>query len=657
MADAAASLKLVVDSSGFTKGLKGAESAAASSSAKMGASVSRAMSQAAKGGLKALGGVFSKLKQGFGMLSGLGGGIGFGMLVRSALDAESAFRRLGFAVEGATGKPANVGALRAQLQGLAVDTGIGVEQLIETFDDLLTRTGDLSFVEASMQAIADTALATGAPMSALNEILEATHDQMGVMGDQTGVVLAQMTALAKSSGMSIEELASKFELVSATAAAGGLKGTQGLADTAAMLKIANDAFGGLRKGVAAYTTTMDKLSSQAGRKDIFTKLGVKATPVKGTALDAMREIMKATSGKKELIEKAFAPGATEVRFLVEAGKSYAAAFEATGGSVEEKTAAGVAAFDAAIKAAGTSARSAADIEEQAEKAKREAANQIAAGIEKLKVAFTQPAITDAMTRLAGQLPRLADGMARVIEWIASNPLKAAALGGGAVFAKGAAEATLGAMIAKAFAGGGATAATALEGGIVKGGASAAGNISGAVVIAGAGIAAAVAQGIALARELKTHKSDVGGLNEDLMRNAERQGENVAFRETDAYERFRGAPRTKRLTRNVQTGAVEESSTYDESMTIDERYAAERAKTRAAAVAAAAPTMSTLPAVAGGYAGAAGGSVDPATVGRTMAEQLLGRSLKVEISPSSIAALATANKAGPPGPTKPGSVDH
>lgn len=664
MADAAASLKLTLESSGFTRGLKDAEGAAGRSATKMGASIKGAMERAAKGGLSALGGMFSALKSGFGMLTGLGGGIGLGMLVKSALDAEGAFRRLAFAVQGATGKPADVAALRAQLQGLAVDTGISVDELTATFGDLLTRTGDLKFVQSSMTSITDATLATGASFESLNAILEAAHDQFGITGAQSGDVLAQMTALASTSGMSVDELASKFELVSATATAAGLAGTEGLSQTAAMLKVANDAFGGLRQGVAAYTAVMNKLGSQAGRKDVFMKLGVHVDPSKGNALDAMREVLKKTGGKKEALEVAFGAGSTEVRFLAQAGKSYAATFEATAGDVKAKTAAGIAAFDAAIKEAGTSERKAADVAAEAAKAKQEAERQVASAIEQLKVAFTQPEIIAAMGTLARQLPPLASAMSSAIPMLVENVKMLPAAVTSAVFAKGALSSVL--SSATGGIGGLGNSALTTGGQLTSFGKSLGGAAVATAAFAAAALAvsAAAQQAAKLFDELDQRDKDTGDERENLLRQEEKQGKDFAIREKSSWEQIRGGSKFEKLTRNKQTGEIE-SAPMGGLGTLDEQYALESRRHKATrgghggATAAAAPAMTPVAPVAGGYAAASAGPKGPAAadVGRSFAGELVGRTLKVTVDPASIAALAAANKAGPPGPPKPGSADR
>lgn len=451
-----------------------------------------ALSEGMKGGTEAVKGLLSGVKGLVGTIGGLAGGLGVAELAKHAVTSQGEIRRLAFRI-GETREGAR--QLGVDLRKMAVDTGQPVEELTEKFADLRTKSGDTDFTKASMKAVAEAATATGYAMQPLVDIVDATNAAFAVTAEEVPDTLATMIGLANKSGLSIEEFAQKFELVGVSAKAAGLEGQDGLQKTAALMAMADASAGGLRKGLPALTSLLDTLGNKAARTPVLLRMGINPN-VKGDATDVIGEILKKTGGRKEELEKSF--GGAQLKLLVDMGKSYAEAFEGTKGNVKAKTEAGLSAYQAALKAAGTSTLTAADIQRQFAEEMQSSDRQISVAMERLKAAFAKPEVVGAIEKMMGLMPKLASGLEKLVTLAADNPAAAAGAVVGGTFAKGAIEsAIMGAFtkgsggIASAIAGAGPGVAAGITsaGGWAKVG----GVIAGPIGIAiGAGVVAALA---------------------------------------------------------------------------------------------------------------------------------------------------------------------
>lgn len=581
MGEAVATVKLTLKDHGFRSSFESLKGRVKRGAGEMGQELSRSIGQGLKGGLDAVRGMASRLKEVGGIAVGLVGGIGIAGLVKGAIDTKKQFRELGFTLAN-LGAGDQLGRVRGELEALANQTGQSTGEVTAAFEHLLSKTGDLDFTSKTMKAIAATATATGANMETLADIMDGVNSAFGITGEQAPDVMAQMASLFKRSGVSAEEFAAKFEIVGQTAEKAGLKGREGLTQTAALLVKADASLGGMRKSIPAVTGLLDQLSTKAGRAEVFGKLGIGGAA--GTdAMGAIRKIMAATQGRKDVIEKAF--GGAQANLLVGLGKDFAGAFERTKGDVNTKTKAGLEAFDAALAQAGKSQLSAADIQQKAAEAMDDPDKKIQVTLNRLGQAFAKPQMMAAIDRLASSLPTLADAAARALDFIASNPLASGALLTTGVFAKGAAGGILGALMkpaggmGKGGGGGdccdGAAFGTAAAGELAKGagplgrGIAAAFGAAPAIALAGASVAAAIEQGVALYHETGGFK-DFGARgnldknSEDIMDNARRQGrsEEAVWRPT--WGGFgEGETKYLRRSRNAETGRME-TKEYDTS---------------------------------------------------------------------------------------------
>lgn len=408
--DRTANIRLEIKNSGFKSGLKDAEKAATGVAARMSSAF-----KAAGGALKGISGIAGT---GFRTLESVIGDISLTGLIKGAIESKAQFQRLGFAVQAATGNKADIGAMRDELQAMALDTGQSTKDLADHFQDLLTKTGDLDFTKSALKDIAVASTASGHSMGTLVEIIDGVNQQFGVTKEQVPDVLAQMLSLGNKSGVALEDFAAKFELVAASANKAGLEGTEGLSQTAAVMKFANDALGGMKKGVAAATGLFDLLGNKQERTMALLKLGISPSAVKGGPMDAIKAMIQATGGKKEKLEVAV--GAEQAKLLVEMGKEYASTFDSTKGDVQTKTKAALDALDSSLRSAARSTLSAADVQGAAADAMKGPQANINKALEMLSQSFNNPAMMEGISALAGALPVLANAVGQAAGWIAKT---------------------------------------------------------------------------------------------------------------------------------------------------------------------------------------------------------------------------------------------
>jgi hypothetical protein len=195
-----------------------------------------------------------------------------------------------------------------------------------------------------------------------------------------------------------------------------------------MANQADNAMGSFKKSLTAVTGLLDSFGTPEQVKKIQESFGVAVKDAKGEARDfntVMGEIFKKTGGKRESLAKAFT--GEQLKLVVELGKVYRETFEATTGTVKQKTAAALAAYQTTLKEAGKSQLTAADLSKEAAKRMEDPQAKLAVALERLEQSFTKPKMVEAIGKLADQLPELADKMSKLVTFVLDNPKTAAGI--------------------------------------------------------------------------------------------------------------------------------------------------------------------------------------------------------------------------------------
>jgi hypothetical protein len=113
------------------------------------------------------------------------------------------------------------------------------------------------------------------------------------------------------------------------------------------MNLADNSTGNLKKGITAVGGVLDALGTKANAAKVFMKLGIDPGKAKGDVTAQIGQILQATKGNKDKLAVAFQ--GEQLKLLVDLGKTYAGAFDATKGDVKAKTAAALGAYQEALK--------------------------------------------------------------------------------------------------------------------------------------------------------------------------------------------------------------------------------------------------------------------------------------------------------------------
>ena len=421
MADKEATLKLTLKSDGFKAGLSDAEKAAAKTGAAMGKGISSAMSNAGKAGLDSLKGSLSSLKSAIGGIAGIAGGFGLVEFARRAISAEGQFKKLSFQIRAGTGEMRNWRDMQRDAQQTALKFGHTSEEVGKSISDLYAAVGDPKFAVEASKVVAQFATGAHEPLEVMTNLAGGLNEKFGVTAQELPDVLASVVSLGTKGGVSVADLAEKIGVIGANAKVAGLSGAKGFGTMVSWLNIADNATGTLKKGIAGVSGIIDSIATGANDKELKRAFSIDVPAMKKAGADfntIIGKVLEKTGGKEGALAKIFS--GDQLKVISEMGRTYATTFESTTGDVKAKTAAGLAAFDAALKEAGKSQLNAKDIAEEAAKEMETPEKKIATAMEKLAQVFTSEKMSHAFEMLADFLPK-------VVEQMMKHPLLTGAL--------------------------------------------------------------------------------------------------------------------------------------------------------------------------------------------------------------------------------------
>lgn len=423
-----ASVKLTLKSGSFLVSLK----ELAGENEKAAKRTENAWKKAGVAGLKALkaeiGDTFSSLKTAVKTAVTLGGAFSFGSAIRGAIESQSQFRNLAFAVKAGTGEIVKWNDLQRDAQITALQWGQRTHELGSAYQELFDEVGDIGFAEAGMENAALAARATGKDVGMLANIVGVLNEKFDVTADELPETMAAVVSLGNKGGISIEQMGEKIGILGASAKAAGLSGQAGFQTIVGMANIADNAMGSFKKSLAAVTGLLDSFGTPEQAKKIAGVFGVSMKDAKHNArglTDVLGDVFAKTGGKRELLAKAFT--GEQLKLVLELAKPFTEAFGQTGGTIKEKTAAGLGAYKAALEKAGKSQLTAADLAAEAQKRMEDPQARLNIALEKLQQSFAKPQMIAAIERLSSQLPVLADKMAGLIDFVLDNPKTAAGI--------------------------------------------------------------------------------------------------------------------------------------------------------------------------------------------------------------------------------------
>jgi hypothetical protein len=494
-----AAVRLTLDGSQFMVGIKrtGDEVDKVAKKGKKGFDLFGAGANAARTSIGNLG---SAIKNTLALAGSLGGAFTVGTALKGAVQLQRSYRQIAFGVRDANGRMLEAADVQKQVERSAANTGQANADMATSFRDLIDATGDLEFARGALDAIGHTSMATGAELGTLVTLADQLHTKFGIAANGMADAFAQVFDNSKKGGPKLEEFADVMSGVGAELLAAGLDGQQGLNFMLGALVQTDDRLKSLPKQVAGLKAVLRGLGDTSELTKLAGKLGLDSKKLinEPDAIARLKRIFgTGQKGMDALLGSMNEGEEKETMKILFTDPFQKALSDAQKSGLKGKAAIDRAlqVFDKQIGEFGKANLTAADMLKRAEAERQTPEAQLTAALNRLQVAFSQPAIIGAINDLAKNLPKLAEVIAQVAGFAASHPIAATIMGiGGKVAldaAAGAASAAAGAWLKGLFgagaaaAGGAATAGAAGAAGAGAAGVAAGGAATGLVAAAGA----------------------------------------------------------------------------------------------------------------------------------------------------------------------------
>jgi hypothetical protein len=476
MAEREAAIKLTLDDGQFVAAMGKAGDAAVKSAQKseramqvFGAGVKKATSN-----LQAFG---ATARSSIGMVSGLLGGLSFGVAIKSAVELDSKYKQLAFNISRVSREQVKAIDVQKLVEQAAIKTGRRTAEVANTFGDLFQATGDAEFSKDMLESIGLAATATGADVGELTKLADQLHTKFGVAAKD----MLDLFAAAhgnEQGGNSISEFAATVDTLGAEMLNAGLTGKRGIDFMIGALAATEDPLGGIGKQVKGIKQVLLSLGDTnqikglakalhidpkklLNEKDLIGRLKrVLSMGPKGIA--ALRASMSEAEEQKALKYMFLDPFENALKRAQDAGLKGKAATDKALADLEQH-----------IDDFGKSASTGADLVREANERRKGPEQRLNEALDQLQRTFSDPKIIEAIEDLSKHLPDIAKVFGSFAKFVLKNPILAGtlAVGGkaGAGFVQGAVSEALGAAFKEAFGGGGGGSSGGGRGGSAGGG--------------------------------------------------------------------------------------------------------------------------------------------------------------------------------------------
>lgn len=329
--------------------------------------------------------------------------------------------------------------LRKKFTETGIAEGIAPEDIARGASEFVSKTGDINAAVERVGVLAKFSQATGSDMAELASIAASMFNNGITSTDDMAQALATLTFQGKKASFELKDMAQFMPSVMAKGAKLGMTGVEGAQSIGSLLQIAQmgtqnpaESATAVERMMDAFTSKGDKFESGeafGGNKvQVFTD---KSRTKMRSALDIIPEMMAASQGNiPQLFEALDVRGS---RALDPIATKYTQTVDATKGTKEQKTAAGVAAAKAMLSNFRNVKGSYGDIQRDAGDAKKSFSVQMETVQSQLKQAVADGIMPELM-KLGPELAKLVPYVSRatkvfvdIVEYFMNNPFKSLAM--------------------------------------------------------------------------------------------------------------------------------------------------------------------------------------------------------------------------------------
>lgn len=424
-----ASIKVSIRRSSFNSDLRGMESQAGATGRKIGNAFRAPMSAGLTSIKQSIAGIGSQIKNTIKRAAQLGGALATGALIKDALEMQGVYRNISFSLSKIPGQIKDWQDVQSMVDTAVENTKQSADKLAESFHEVFKATGDAEFSATAMERVGYAATATGEKVESLAQASQLLKRKFGVTEDSLTDALTRFIQLTGSGGKSLDELTGRFAVMAGEARQAGMQGADGVSELLGMLLLLDERIG--EKADPGLKMLFQTLKSGTSQLKRIQKEGrIKIEPEAG-ALEKLKQILSSTKAR----------AAAEMTITADARTVFdelAKPFDLAMKEAKEKGLKKAEALDAALKAFDDNIAKASKttmtwddiMKKHSERVQSDPTVQLNDAINKVKKAFTQPKMIDAIGKLAEKLPDLAEALADLVDWAVDNPWKAVAAGAG-----------------------------------------------------------------------------------------------------------------------------------------------------------------------------------------------------------------------------------
>lgn len=424
-----AAIRATLNTAGFIGGLRQMGDATKSYGRAASKALKEGLAEGAREGQRVLRESGARVKELLTTGATLGGAFSFEESIKGAVEMNSKFRQIAYAVTDATGEATSWQEVQEKIEGSATATHNAIGGVADAFELVRQKTNNVRFAEESMDSVGKFATATRLDLNLVGGAAASLQQKFGATAEAVPKMLAEILKAGKGNA-GFQEIAPQIDRIGAISMEAGLKGERGfkfflgvlaatrgpLQDTEAQISGIDGVLGNLQKDVKL--DAIAKALAPAAPKKF-------ANEIKGAkdSLEAFKMIL-AKKGGADQLKEAFGKQKDTRETLKILLEPY---LQAAGkGATKEDRQKGIDAFDKSMDALGKSAESNADMAERFKQEADTADSKFRDAMNKIERSFGDPKMIAAVDKFAENLPKLADTVAKFAEFAGNHPLAGAA---------------------------------------------------------------------------------------------------------------------------------------------------------------------------------------------------------------------------------------
>lgn len=425
MASRTANIKVTLSTSAFTGEMKKTERQVAQSGKRMGQKLGKEMDNGFRKGQKALASMGKDMGRMIKQVGTLGAAFATGALVKDSVEIHKKFQDISFLLSRFPDQAKSWEEVQNMITGAANRTTRTTMEMALAFEQVYKAHGDAKAAAESLDMIGKAATATGAPVEQLAQVAEMIRRKYGATGKEAEEMMAKFVEGSNKGGLSLDSLSTRLDMVVGVAAEMGTDVTEVLG----LISQLDDVMGEMApRGIKTLLEYMREGTTQAKALE---KAGHFKFSPDMDALERVRMIVKSPKAHKEALKVFTETSRTAFDELRKPYVETLRASKAAGDTEKVAQEKAVAAFDKMVAGIRKTEMTASDLDRMYEKRIQEDPSvKLRIAINKVRDAFAQPKMIDAIGKLADKLPGLAKAVADLIGFIVDNPLGAAGVGMG-----------------------------------------------------------------------------------------------------------------------------------------------------------------------------------------------------------------------------------